>query len=58
MLNLQENKIQAKNNLKQKAYDNYYADNIVVISSRYVKGGFGEKAMIYSRAVAYRCDRG
>ncbi len=57
MLNLQENKTQARNNLKQKAYDNFYADNIVILSSRYVEGGFGEKAMIHGRAVAYRCDR-
>ena len=56
-LNQQENEIQAQNDLKQQAYDNYMADNVVILHTRYVKGGFWQADMVSSRGVAYSCQK-
>ena len=50
-----ENKIKAQDEMKQKAYDQYRANNIVFINTRYVEGGFRVPDMIYNRGIAYRC---
>lgn len=50
-----ENKIKAQDEIKQKAYDQYRANNIVFINTRYVEGGFRVPDMIYNRGIAYRC---
>ena len=57
-LSRRENEIQAQNNMKQQAYDEYRADNIVFINSQYVEGGFLEPDMIYNRGIAYKCYSG
>ena len=54
-LNQQENEIQAQNELKQQAYDNYMADNVVILQARFVKGGYREADMVYGRGIAYSC---
>ena len=54
-LSRRENEIQAQAEMKQQAYDEYRADNIVFINTQYVKGGFREPDMIYSRGLAYKC---
>ena len=54
-LSRRENKIQAQAEMKQQAYDEYRADNIVFINTQYVEGGFREPDMIYSRGLAYKC---
>ncbi len=54
-LSRRENEIQAQTDMKQQAYDEYRADNIVFINSQYVKGGFMEPDMIYNRGIAYKC---
>ncbi len=51
-----DNKIQAQAELKQRAYDEYRANNLVFIGTHYVKGGFWQTDMIYSRGLAYECD--
>ena len=50
-----ENNIQAQAEMKQQAYDEFRADNVVYINTQYVKGGFREPDMIYSRGIAYKC---
>ena len=54
-LSRRENKIQAQAEMKQQAYDEFRADNVVFINTQYVKGGFREPDMIYSRGLAYKC---
>ena len=54
-LNRRENNIQAQAEMKQQAYDEFRADNVVYINTQYVKGGFREPDMIYSRGIAYKC---
>ena len=56
-LNQQENEIQAQNDLKQQAYDNYMADNVVILHARFVKGGYREADMVYGRGIAYSCQK-
>ena len=50
-----ENKIQAQEKMKQQAYDEYRADNIVFLSTHLVKGGFREPDVISGRGLAYKC---
>lgn len=54
-LSRRENEIQAQAEMKQQAYDEYRADNIVFINTQYIEGGFREPDMIYSRGLAYKC---
>ena len=54
-LSRRENKIQAQAEMKQQAYDEFRADNVVFINTQYVKGGFREPDIIYSRGLAYKC---
>ncbi len=56
-LNQQENEIQAQNDLKQRAYDNYMADNVVILHARFVKGAYREPDMVYGRGIAYSCQK-
>ena len=55
-LNRRENEIQAQAAMKQLAYDEYRANNLVFVNTQYVKGGFRQADMIYSRGLAYECD--
>ena len=50
-----ENKIQAQEKMKQQAYDEYRANNIVILSTHLVKGGFREPDIISGRGLAYKC---
>ncbi len=54
-LSRRENMIQAQNDMKQQAYDEYRADNIVFIKTQYVKGAYRVKDMIHGRGIAYKC---
>ncbi len=54
-LSQRENEIRAQQSLKQKAYDEYRANHIVFINTRYVKGGYREPDTIHSRGIAYLC---
>ena len=54
-LDRRENEILTQKNMKQQAYDEYRADNIVFINTQYIKGGFREPDMIHSRGIAYKC---
>ena len=56
-LDHRENEIQAQNDLKQQAYDNFMADNIVILRARFVKGAYREPDMVYGRAIAYGCQK-
>jgi len=56
-LDQQENKIQAQNDLKQQAYDNYMADNMLILQARFVEGDFREPDMVYGRGIAYSCQK-
>jgi len=51
------NEMQAQNKLKQLAYDNYMADNVVILQARFVKGGYREADMVYGRGIAYSCQK-
>ena len=55
-LDPRENKIKAQNDLGQLAYENYMANNVVILDSRFVKGGFREADMVYGRGIAYSCQ--
>ncbi len=50
-----DNKIKAQEKMKQKAYDKYRANNIVLLSSHVTKGGFREPDTITGRGIAYKC---
>lgn len=50
-----ENKLQAQELLKQRAYDEYRANNIVIIQTRYIEGGYRQKDIVSGRALAYMC---
>ena len=54
-LTRRENIIQAQNDMKQQAYDEYRADNIVFIKTQYVEGAYRVKDMIHGRSIAYKC---
>ena len=54
-LDRRENKIQSQADIKQRAYDEYRADNIVFISTQYVEGGFRVPDKIFTRSIAYKC---
>ena len=56
-LDQRENEMQAQNKLKQQAYDNYMADNIVILQARFIKGGYREADMVYGRGIAYSCQK-
>ncbi|MBE9568914.1 MAG: hypothetical protein IMF14_09465 [Proteobacteria bacterium] len=54
-LNREENETQSRYDLKQQAYDRYQADNIVIIRSQYIEGGYRQPDMFILRGIAYRC---
>lgn len=54
-LSRRENEIHVQDEMKHKAYDGYRADNLVLINTQYVEGGYREKDMIYGRGIAYKC---
>lgn len=54
-LDRRENKIQSQADIKQQAYDEYRADNIVFISTQHVEGGFRVPDKIFTRSIAYKC---
>lgn len=54
-LSRRENLIQSQNKMKHQAYDEYRADNLVLINTQHVEGGYREKNMIYGRGIAYKC---
>ncbi len=56
-LDHRENEIQAQNDLKQQAYDNFMADNIVILRARFVKGAYRQPDMVYGRGIAYSCQK-
>ncbi|MCK5663482.1 MAG: hypothetical protein KAI17_08340 [Thiotrichaceae bacterium] len=56
-LSRRENLIKAKKVTNQQAFDEYGADNIVYINTRYVEGGYRQKDIIHNRGVAYGCDK-
>ncbi len=56
-LDQRENEMQAQNKLKQQAYDNYMADNVVILRARFVKGAYRQADMVYGRAIAYSCQK-
>ena len=56
-LSRRENLIKAKKATNQQAFDEYGADNIVYINTRYVEGGYRQKDIIHNRGVAYGCDK-
>ena len=56
-LSYKENELQAKNNMRQIAYDKYGADNVVFINSQRVSGGYGRGDTIYAQGVAFKCDK-
>jgi hypothetical protein len=56
-LNPQENEIQMQNELKQLAYDNYMANNVVILQARFVRGAYREADMVYGRGIAYSCQK-
>jgi len=55
-LNKIENQSQAKIDMRQMAYDNYGADNVVFINSETIDGGFDMSDTIYAQGVAFKCD--
>ena len=57
MLDKKENDTQARNELKQQAYDKYKADNLVYLSINFVKGAYREDDVIRARGIAYRCSQ-
>ena len=54
-LSHKENEIQSRYDFKQQAYDRYKADNIVIIRSQFIKGGYRDKDVFTLRGIAYRC---
>ncbi len=51
-----DNQSQAEVNMRQMAYDNYRADNVVFINSQKVGGEYGSPFTIYAQGVAFKCD--
>ncbi len=54
-LDQRENRMQAQDLLKQQAYEEYRANNIVILRTRYTEGGYREKDMVSGRGIAYMC---
>ncbi len=54
-LSQRENRLQAQALLKQYAYDEYRANNIVILHTRYTEGAYREKDIVSGRGVAYMC---
>ncbi len=54
-LNQRENELQAQDLLKQHAYDEYRANNIVILHARYIEGAYREKDIVSGRGIAYMC---
>jgi len=50
-----DNKIQAQEKMKQQAFDDYRANNIVFLSTRLVEGGYREPDTIAGKGLAYMC---
>jgi len=57
-LNSRNNELQAKYNMRQMAYENYNADNVVFINSEFVEGvRRTDSGTIYAQGVAFKCDK-
>ncbi len=54
-LTQRENKLQAQEVLKQQAYDEYRANNIVILHTRHTEGSYRQKAIVSGLAIAYMC---
>ncbi len=55
-LSRRQNAIQSQERMKHKAYDQYRANNLVIIHTQYTQGGYREKDMMSSRGIAYLCE--
>ncbi len=50
-----DNRFQAQDLLKQHAYEEYRANNIVILHARYIEGAYREKDIVSGRGIAYMC---
>jgi len=54
-LSQRENRFLAQDLLKQQAYEEYRANNIVIVNTLYREGGYREKNIVSGRGIAYMC---
>ena len=56
-LSVLENDQQARNEMRQWAYDKYKADNVAYISHKRIEGSMTERPVIYAEGVAFKCGK-